>query len=72
MGLPPEYAPGALAQHSQARKWKRTGCNFREARAQWPGGNLDPPLRFCAPEILCQTLRDNPRKWGPGKAVLWT
>ena len=52
LGLPPEYAPGALAQHSQARKWKRTGCNFREARAQWPGLNCGKPLRFCAPEIF--------------------
>ncbi len=25
---------------------------LRRRRAQWPGGNLDQPLRFCAPEIL--------------------
>ena len=26
---------------------------FRKARAQWPGGDLDQPLRFCAPEMFC-------------------
>ena len=26
---------------------------FHKPRAQWPGGNLDQPLRFCAPEIFC-------------------
>ena len=25
---------------------------FHPARAQWPGGNSDQPLRFCAPGIL--------------------
>ena len=26
--------------------------NFCKPRAQWPGRNLDQPLRFCAPEVL--------------------
>ena len=29
------------------------GPNFCNPRAQWPGGNLDQPLRFCAPEMFC-------------------
>ena len=27
---------------------------FLLPRAQWPGGNLDRPLRFCAPEIFAR------------------
>ena len=49
---PPGFAPGALARQSQARKLNRNSNNFCKDRAQWPGGNLDQPLRFCAPEIL--------------------
>ena len=52
-GRPPEYAPGALARQSQAQSLDRTECNFCKPRAQWPGGNLEQPLRFCAPKMLC-------------------
>ena len=72
MGLQPGFAPGAMARQSQAQSLNRNSSNFCKPRAQWPGLNCGKPLRFCAPEILCLTLRDNPRKWGPGKAVLWT
>ena len=47
-----ENAPGAMVRQSQAQGRNRTNYNFGKARAQWPGGNLDQPLRFCAPEIL--------------------
>ena len=47
-----ENAPGALVRQSQARRWNRTGINFCKPRAQWPGRNLDQPLKFCAPEVL--------------------
>ena len=39
---------------------------FAKARAQWPDGNLDPPLRFCAPEIFCQAEGVAPVNGGPG------
>ena len=71
MGLPPGYAPGALARQSQARLRNRTGGNFCIPRAQWPGWNLDHPLRFCAPKTLQNLTGTRPPQWGPGKAVLW-
>ena len=49
---PPGFAPGALAEKTQAQLWNRTGGNFCKPRAQWPGRNRGKPLRFCAPEIL--------------------
>ena len=49
---PPGFAPGALARQSQAQKLNRTSGNFCTPRAQWPGGNSDPSLRFCAPKTL--------------------
>ena len=49
---PPGFAPGALARQSQAQKLNPTSGNFCTPRVQWPGRNLDPSLRFCAPEIL--------------------
>ena len=48
----PGFAPGALARQSQAQKLNRTSGNFCTPRAQWPGGNSDPSLRFCAPKTL--------------------
>ena len=48
-----ENGPGALARQSQAQSWNRSSGNFCKPRAQWPGGNLDQPLHFCAPEIFC-------------------
>ena len=71
MGLPPGYAPGALAEETQAHEWNRSSGNFCKPRAQWPGGNSDQSLRFCAPEILQNPSRMRPPQWGPGKAVLW-
>ena len=44
-----------MARQSQAQSWNRSGGNFCKPRAQWPDGNLDQPLRFCAPEIFCLT-----------------
>ena len=41
MGLPLGFAPGALAEKTQARKWSCTSGNFCKPRAQWPGGNLE-------------------------------
>ncbi len=49
---PPGFAPGALARQSQAQKLNRTSGNFCTPRAQWPGGNSDPSLGFCAPKTL--------------------
>ena len=49
---PPGFAPGALARQSQVQKLNRTSGNFCTPRAQWPGGNSDPSLRFCAPKTL--------------------
>ena len=53
MGLPPGYGPGALVRQSQAQFLNCTSFNFCKARAQWPDGNLDQPLKFCAPEMFC-------------------
>ncbi len=49
---PPGFAPGALARQSQVQKLNRTSGNFCTPRAQWPGENSDPSLRFCAPKTL--------------------
>ena len=49
---PTGFVPGALARESQAHKRDRTGRNFCKPRAQWPGRNRKPPLRFCAPEVF--------------------
>ena len=45
-------ALGTIVWNTQAQKRNRTKGKFCARRAQWPGGNLDQPLRFCAPEIL--------------------
>ena len=50
---PPGFAPGALAEKSQAQVWNRVGCNFCTPRARWPGLNGEKALRFCAPERFC-------------------
>ena len=51
-----------LRRKTDRERWfgkARRGCgtafvlNFCTPRAQWPGGNLDQPLRFCAPEMFC-------------------
>ena len=49
------FVPGTLVRQNQAQKLNCTSRNFCKLRAQWPGGNSDPPLRFCAPEIFCLT-----------------
>ena len=49
---PPGFVPGALARQTQAQILDRTSGNFCNPRAQWPGGNSDRPLRFCAPEKM--------------------
>ena len=45
-------APGALVRETQAQFLNRTSGIFCTPRAQWPGGNPDRPLRFCAPEKM--------------------
>ena len=51
----------------------RRGCETapapisRKARAQWPGRNRKPPLRFCAPEIFCLTKGVTPVNGVRGK-----
>ena len=49
---PPGFVPGALARQTQAQILDRTSGIFCTPRAQWPGGNPDRPLRFCAPEKM--------------------
>ena len=49
---PPGFVPGALAWQTQAQILDRTSGIFCTPRAQWPGGNSDRPLRFCAPEKM--------------------
>ena len=46
------FAPGALAQKTQAQCENRTRNKFCTPRAQWPGRNCKKSLRFCAPEGL--------------------
>ena len=69
---PPGFAPKALARQSQAQRLNRTSRNFCTPRAQWPGWNLDQPLRFCAPEGFRLLRGVTLVNRGPGKAVLWT
>ena len=45
-------APVLLVRKQQAQLWNRTGNNFCKPRAQWPGGDSDQPLHFCAPEMM--------------------
>ena len=45
---------------------------FRKARAQWPGGDLDQPLRFCAPELFCLAQGVTPVNGVRGKATMST
>ena len=45
---------------------------FAKARAQWPDGNLDPPLRFCAPELFCLAQGVTPVNGVRGKATMST
>ena len=59
--------PGVLVRQTQAQAWNRTSGNFCKPRAQWPGGNSDQSLRFCAPEILQNPSRMRPPQRGPGK-----
>ena len=44
--------PVSLVRQRQAQSLNRTSGNFCKPRAQWPGGNSDQPLKFCAPETL--------------------
>ena len=65
---PPGFAPKALARQSQAQRLNCTSRNFYIPRAQWPGGNSDQPLRFCAPELLLNFSGGTPVKGVRGKA----
>ena len=53
LGPPAGIRTGSVGSVSQAHQRDRTSRNFCKPRAQWPGGNSDQPLRFCAPEISC-------------------
>ena len=64
-------APGALAGNIKARTLNCNSGNFCKPRAQWPDGNLDQPLRFCAPEILCPAQGVAPVNGGPGGGRIW-
>ena len=68
---PSSYTPGALARQTQAHKWDRTSGNFCKLRALWPGGNLDQPLKFCAPEGHHPPKVVTP-VMGSGESGLWT
>ena len=46
--------------------WNCMRPEFLQTRAQWPGGNLDQPLRFCEPEITYDQTGACPRNEGPG------
>ena len=56
----------------------RRGCETapapisRKARAQWPGRNRKPPLRFCVPELFCLTQGVTPVNGVRGKANMST
>ena len=49
---PASTAPRTVGWDTQAQKRNRTAEIFLSLRAQWPGKNLDRPLRSYAPEIL--------------------
>ena len=49
---PASTALRTVGWDTQAQKRNRTAEIFLSPRAQWPGKNLDRPLRFYAPEIL--------------------
>ena len=56
----------------------RRGCETapapisRKARAQWPGRNRKPPLRFCAPEVFSPAQGVTPVNGVRGKATMST
>ena len=69
--------PRPARQDSHRKRWlgkPRRSCgtapgpNFCKLRAQWPGGNSDQPLRFCAPELLLNFSGRAPVKGVRGKA----
>ena len=62
-----DSAPVPLVRKTQAQVWNRAGGKFCKLRAQWPGGDSDQSLRFCAPEILQNPSRMRPPQRGPGK-----
>ena len=58
------------ARQSQAQAVNRTNCNFGTASPLWGGRNCRPPLRFCAPGMLCPPQGVTPVMGGWGKAVI--
>ena len=50
LGPPASSAPGALAGKARRRNGTAPAVMFPPTRAQWPGGNFEQPLKFCAPE----------------------
>ena len=57
-------APATSARQSQAQKWNCTNFNFRSARAQWPGWNLECHSNFHAPEGPHLRTGEHSRKQG--------
>ena len=65
--------PGALARKRQAREQNRTSPNFPPTQApSGAGRDHTQALLILRAGNFLPTSRGNPRKWGPGKAVLWT
>ena len=64
------FVPGMLAGQRQAQERNRTSPNFCKPRAQWPGGNSDQPLRFCAPEMMHNLPGGHPPVMGSGERRL--
>ena len=70
---PPEFAPGALVRKRQARERNRARPNFPPTQApSGAGRDRTQALLILRAGNVLPTSRGNPRKWGPGKAVLWT
>ena len=74
MGLPSEYAPGALARQTQAQAVNRSKIKILPTQA--PSGarrkRRQALLILRAGTMAAQTRRAPPVKRGPGKAGLWT
>ena len=70
---PPEFAPVPLVRKRQARERNRTSPNFPPTQApSGAGRDRTQALLILRAGNVLPTSRGNPRKWGPGKAVLWT
>ena len=64
--------PGALARQTQAHWWNRTSPNFPQSQGPVARIEWQKATQILRAGNVLPTSRGNPRKWGPGKAVLWT